>query len=377
MSLAPARKERAEYLANVLSVMDSGRHPSRREAVVLDYIAREIGADKSDLRRARDVLTTSEHRLHMLPDSDARLPNLEHMVMLALADGNVDGHEAEPIEKIARALSYSQIDINMMVRRAKSKLQKLGGSSAQPTRTISRRKRSSTTDVPVARRWKEPSTGSQEQAARAKPKAVPAPVAVTSPPPPEPESDPVPPAEPLPPPVQQAAPNPVEACRKNRQASLNPEEYCFGCGSGRINIWGCRLIGMDWVPGAEWFRSGYFRDDATFVFDKADLVKRVTFGFRACQSCPHIHIEHIETAFELLPSRACTIGRWTHHKAERGDPHAKKVVVKKNLHGCETRQQMLVDGVSPVGTRGALKIIKQAVRKSRVAGLDHKLLEQD
>jgi hypothetical protein len=131
---------------------------------------------------------------------------------------------------------------------------------------------------------------------------------------------------------------------------------------------------MDWTAGADWFRQGHFRDNSTFVFDKNKLVNNVTKSFLKCKDCPYINIDYIETAFDLLPSRASIIGRWTHHKAERHSPNAQKLAVKRNIHGCETSEQILTDGVDPIGIRGALKIIKQSTRKAQSTPPDYKLL---
>jgi hypothetical protein len=303
------------------------------------------------------------------------------MVMMALVDNKIDPDEAEPIEKMAKALNYTQVDVNMLVRRAQGKLQKLIAKSSKTPKPKAKQKSSSQKQpppLPAETKKKPPPPPPVKTAPPPKP-APPKPVqpkpVQTKPVPPKPESpaDPAPVKEPT---VAKKPSSTVDTCKQARDATANPSEYCFGYGSGEINTWGCRLMGMNWAPGAEWLHKGYFRDNSTFVFDKKELVNQVTKSFLKCKDCPYINIDYVETAFDLLPSRASIVGRWTHHKAERHSPLAQELEIRKNIHGCETREQILAEGVDPVGIRGALKIIKQATRKAQSNPPDYKLLEQ-
>lgn len=363
MSSQLSRQEATAYLANVLAVAQVSGESSRNQALVLKNVVDHIGADQHDMRTARALLSKTNYKIHLLAIPEMRVSNLEDMVMMALADNKVNPHEAEPIEKLAKALNYTQADVDMLVRRAQGKLQKMIGHTDQTTLTppLPKRKESVRMAVRKPRQQYSPSPIKREKIKRTLPPAEQKPI----------EQKPVE----ISPPATQHAANPVVTCQQARDASPNPREYCFGYGSGRINTWGCRLLGMDWAPGAGWFRTGYFRDDNTFVFDKAALVKRVTNSFKTCRNCPHINIDHIESAFDLLPSRASTIGRWTHHQADRNSSNSRNVQIKENIHGCLTRRQIMTDGVDPVGVRGALNIIKRAVKKTGATQLDYKLFE--
>ena len=149
---------------------------------------------------------------------------------------------------------------------------------------------------------------------------------------------------------------------KCRAESEHPETYCFGMPNGPVNPWGCRLSHMPWEPGAPWLELGRFRDDATFIFDKHAIADMLTAHLASVLNCPHLDTEFTEAAFDCLPARAHIGPRWHYRPADGDDPDAVTVRTTHYVHGCAVSTTLTVDGVDPIGTRDAMKIIRQAGR---------------
>ena len=150
---------------------------------------------------------------------------------------------------------------------------------------------------------------------------------------------------------------------KCRAASEHSETYCFGIPDGPVNPWGCRLSHMPWEPEAAWLGLGHFRDEATFLFDKHAIAERLTAHLASVLSCPHLDTEFTEAAFDGLPARAHIGPRWQYRPANANDPDSVTVRTTHYVHGCAVSTTLTVDGVDPIGTRDAMKIIRQAGRR--------------
>ena len=129
-----------------------------------------------------------------------------------------------------------------------------------------------------------------------------------------------------------------------------------------MNPWGCRLSGMLWEQDAVWLSLGHFRDDVTFVFDKRLIAKRLASNLADVLDCPHLDTAFTEAAFDCLPERACIGVRWRYQKVVETDAEGTTVRQTHYIHGCAVSSTAKVDGVDPVGTREALKIIQKAAK---------------
>jgi hypothetical protein len=139
-----------------------------------------------------------------------------------------------------------------------------------------------------------------------------------------------------------------------------------------LNVWGCRLAGMDWAPGAAWFSLGAFQDDETFVFNKQAIADRLSANLSDVLGCPHLQTAYTEKAFDALPARLRVRGHWQYREAESGDRDAATVHVTRYIHGCPLVTTEEVSGIQPVGTRAAELLIQRAMRTSGRHDLDLK-----
>ena len=384
MSTIVAKANRAAYLANVLSIAKVGGKVASTESLVLRSIIHRIGGTQDDVAAAGKLLGDGHYRVQ-LPDSlNERMDNLQDMIMVAIADGNLSPMESKPIERMAKAMHYAQADVDLALRRAEMALRRIGKKprsvTTKPEPPPLPKKPSKR---PARAASQQPPPVPKPEAPAAKPKAPAEVVAEVSKKAPSPEPSPmsdsvsepepkpsqeVPPAAVAPPPEKTNAPemagtpNAVKACMNCRAESENPETYCFGVPDGPLNPWGCRLSNMPWEPGAPWMELGSFRDDATFVFDKHAIAERLTSQLAAALSCPHLDTEYTEAAFDSLPQRVTIGPRWEYRLADSGSDDAVRVETTEYIHGCGVSTPLTVDGVDPIGSRDAMRIIQKAGR---------------
>ncbi len=397
---------RAAYLANVLSIakIDDGVAPD--ESRVLRSIIHRIGATQQDLVAAGKLLSSGRFNMDVPDSPSLRMDNLQDMVMVALADGSVSSRESAPIEVVAEAMNYSQADIDLAVRRAKLALQKLQNEpsplplevKAKPTTQTPPRTHTSDSNRkhsreqharPQERRqsWRQDATDTkpesppeiiQSQSVHAKeqpptrPKAQ-TPESITEPPPTILVQETAPP----PPPKEETEKRPntstrAQNCAADRAKSDTPDTYCFGATEGPLNPWGCRLSKMAWVRDAAWMRLGHFRDDVTFIFDKRAIAQQLASNLADVLDCPYLNTNFTEAAFDCLPTRVSVGERWHYQYAETSDADSTTVKETHYVHGCAVTSTATVEGVDPVGSRDALKIVRKATKavKYQDGGID-------
>lgn len=378
MSTIVPKAQRPAYLANVLCIAKVTGDIASTESLVLRSIIHGIGGTRDDVATAGTMLADGHYQLQVPGSPAVRLANLQDMVMVALADGDLSPLESKPIEMMAKAMGYAQADMDLVVRRAQNALQRIGRRKGPLTGE----------DGPVRISIEEEESADPEEPSS----PPPIPSAPPTPPPAEPAPEPepvapeteegqVPAPEPEPvavetpssaptaqddigePAADSSLPANVEACMQCRAESEHPETYCFGIPEGPVNPWGCRLSQMPWEPEATWFELGHFRDDVTFVFDKHAIAERLTAQVVTALSCPHLDTAYTEAAFECLPDRAVVGPRWQYRPAESDDPDATTITTTHYIHGCALSATLSTSGVDPIGTRDALKIIHKASRR--------------
>ena len=327
------------------------------------------------------------------------MDNLQDMVMVALADGSVSSRESDPIERVAEAMHYSQADVGLAVKRAKLALQKLQNEpaplplevKAKPTTQTPPRTHTSDSNRKSSRKqhaqpqerrrsWRQDATDtipesppeiiqSQSVPEKAQPPTLPqmeAPESITEPLPATLIQETATP----PPPQEEIEKRPetatrVQTCSSNRTKSDTPDTYCFGAAEGPLNPWGCRLSKMAWVRDAAWMRLGHFRDDVTFIFDKRAIAQQLASNLADILDCPYLNIDFTEAAFDCLPARVSVGERWHYQYAEASDADSTTVKETHYVHGCAVTSNATVEGVNPVGSRDAQKIIRKAAKAAK------------
>ena len=379
MQSGVSRLSRPFYLANVLSIakVDGAVPPPASKA--LQSIIKRIGASDQDLADAARLLASGKYKVHLSREPSESMSNLQDMVMVALADGNVSPREAAPIERAAKVMDFSQADMDMAVRRAELALKQMGVTDVLPSKP-----------PPVPATAPPPPAPKRPRSTmplESPPAATPVvPLEPEIKPEIEPELEPEPvvvsEAPPVPPPVMThpaapvtaagggQGPARVKACAACRESSEEGTAYCFGRPEGALNVWGCRLAGMDWAPGAMWMELGHFQDDETFVFDKQAIADRLGANLAGVLECPHLSVAYTEKTFDMLPSKVAVRGHWRYREAETGDPESITLHVTEYVHGCPVADVKQVSGIEPIGTREAEKVIRKALRAAGRSDVD-------
>jgi uncharacterized tellurite resistance protein B-like protein len=368
---------RAAYLANVLCIAKINDTVAPAESIVVRSIIHRIGATQQDLVAAGKLLSSGNFGMQVPKSLTLRMDNLQDMVMVALADGDVSETESAPIETLAKAMHYSQADIDLAVKRAKHALAKIGMSTSGtlptppiPSPKTAKREPRSRKSSSRRRSWREEVTKARAMQPLPDPtpaKVAPNPASVSAPVPTASSTEPEETLEAMP----HVAPTPsvpaatrAQACAACRATCKTPTAYCFGADEGPVNPWGCRLSGMLWEQDTAWLSLGHFRDDVTFVFDKRLIAKRLASNLADVLDCPHLDTAFTEAAFDCLPERVCIGVRWQYQKVVETDAEGTTVRQTHYIHGCAVSSTAKVDGVDPVGTREALKIIRKAAKRT-------------
>jgi uncharacterized tellurite resistance protein B-like protein len=336
--------DKISYLANVFAICGADGRVSPREVAVIKDVARRLDVSQAEVTAARNLVASGHYELALLSDFRVRRDNIEDMVMAALADGNLQPQAAAPIEKFAKTLRFAQADMDMIARRAQSRLNALFKKNAH---TVSK--------APPA-----PPAAPSSAVVNAASAPPPVPQATISAEPAEPAVGEAPPARPVPPPPV-ALPAAVSACLRCRDAAQNQAMYCYGEGE-TLNVWGCRLLRQPWCAGAPWLKAGAFRPSGCFVFDREAIRALLDQSVVAAVRCPHFDPDAVECALAALPSQAWPGRRWTLDLAGAGEPGL-PLTVRHYRHGCLLHTRQRVSGVAPVGERLARRIIRDARRR--------------
>ncbi len=351
MNAEVLKEERPGYLTRVLEVGGRDGELGPRELRVLNGIMRRIGADHGDLATA--IAWHREGRaLPPLRSPLVRMQNVQDMVMVALADGDLAAHETGPIEKLAAALRYSQADMDIIVKRAESELTRILSRVTEthgiealfappkppPLPTASTPAESPEQVVGDAEASDEWGEEEAIEEAAVEEEAVEEKVAEST--------------------LQNELPD-VLACAACREASGEGSSYCFGAQTGELNVWGCKLLGMPWLPGAEWLTLGAFHGDESFEFDRGAIGEALADAMEGVAGCPYFNDAVALMALAELPRAASLFGRWALRESSRGE----KVQTMEYLHGCGIRRECRATGVDPVGPQQAAKLIRRILSR--------------
>jgi uncharacterized tellurite resistance protein B-like protein len=161
-------------------------------------------------------------------------------------------------------------------------------------------------------------------------------------------------------------------CGEQRQAAYKPAEYCFGVDEKRPNLWGCKQLQMDWVQWADWFTYGKWESNDTFQFDKDRIAHEVETNSHRLRFCPHLRRSLLQAVFQLLPDRVRVSNRegWKYKENYEQIPNSIKIVQKTTQDGFSSTNEFFTDGVVPIGFEVAKAILKRAFSQCGITDVD-------
>ncbi len=91
-------------------------------------------------------------------------------------------------------------------------------------------------------------------------------------------------------------------CYSKRQASEDPEQYCFGNNRLEYNLWGCRRLDMPIdEAGHGWMAYGSLDAQGLWHFDKPRISQALESAMAACRLCPVFDRTRVQTTLDGLP----------------------------------------------------------------------------
>lgn len=161
-------------------------------------------------------------------------------------------------------------------------------------------------------------------------------------------------------------------CGEQRESAYKPAEYCFGADEKRPNLWGCKQLRMDWVQWADWFTYGKWVSKDTFQFDKDRIAHEVETNSHRLRFCPHLRRDLLQAVFQLLPDRIRVSDRegWKYKESYEQTPNSIKIVQKTTQDGFSYTNDFFTDGVVPVGFEVAKAILKRAFSQCGITDVD-------
>jgi len=163
-------------------------------------------------------------------------------------------------------------------------------------------------------------------------------------------------------------------CFQRRQQAYKPEEYCFGLDEKRLNIWSCKQANMDWTEWADWFSYGKFKNENCFVFDKKRIMHELKTNLYQIKFCPCFRGKFVEVVMSLFPEEAKISSNtlWDYKEDYQQTPGAMKLVKKDDYY----TEEVYVNGVKPVGFDLAKKLIEKGIKSCGIKQLDYRALEE-
>ena len=111
-----------QYLANILLVGAADGRIAEPEGRAIEIILREIKADIKDLDNAAEYIGKGRRQITPTGRFSDRVKNLEDMIFVALADGELFPAEKEAVLKFAKQINLSQPQLDEILTETKSRL---------------------------------------------------------------------------------------------------------------------------------------------------------------------------------------------------------------------------------------------------------------
>lgn len=399
--------ELINYLANIVKVIRAdGVLSPREEAVYLD-ICKELKAHKKDIRGADKLAIDETYTVLPVGQFSDKVRNLEDLILVSLADGNIDIKEKSLIVQFAKQIGITQEQISLILKECKVKMEKSSISSICSKCNVSippgakfcpgcgaavggqeatKQLEFNYPHEGVAIEFAESTSANFEMAIK----------------------------------IASSAPdfqkclrskkqwylatwakaqfmNAVELaenlkgirnrkvyidgkmtewnevfgfiwCLRNREEAYKPSMYCFGKDENQLNLWGCNQIRMAWNGWAEWWSYGKFEAKNIFVFDKERIRHNLKTNLQHVRFCPYIRRDLIEAVFELIPNNVKVDNRlgWKYKEDYERGPNSIKVTIKEKEDGYTHTNEFYADGVQPVGYDIAKEILQKAFKKCSI-----------
>lgn len=132
-------------------------------------------------------------------------------------------------------------------------------------------------------------------------------------------------------------------CAKRRGTAYRPERHCFGLEdpNGKPNPWGCMKFHMDWAGftgDADWLSFGQWEQQGRKIlwrFDKARIYHRLCSVRENVALCPYLIQNLPEAVLQALPDTVPVINNpdWTYREVPPETPGAWHVTIRKREDG--------------------------------------------
>jgi hypothetical protein len=374
-----------DYLANVIGMARANGKFFPQEKAAIQSIQLLIGAADNVLTEAYDMAKQTDFTPKTVGLWADQVKNLEHIIYLSLLDGKIDNDEKRYIVQFAKKIKLSQEQLNLIihdVQQSASTMLKAPAASATATAPVY--------DIPttgIAIEFASPSEAgvslamksmafanvqktcekhgqSWHLAAWSKEQMIDALPLIEA--------------------VKQLPCKHVyvdgeertwdsvfafSRCANQRAAAYRPEAYCFGVDDMKLNLWGCRSIGMAWREWEDWLSYGSFKDSDrahchVFVFDKARIRHELENNLHGCQLCPHVQHNVMDAVLEALPDEVTVSheGDWLYKKDYRETPGA--VLVEEPIYmGRHSSVKTYYSSAVVPSVDVGIKLLKQACAK--------------
>ena len=159
-------------------------------------------------------------------------------------------------------------------------------------------------------------------------------------------------------------------CASRRATAYRPVEYCFGKDENRLNPWGCKQGQMEWTEWARWFsygrwqKTGMFRANHVFVFDKERIRHELSTALYRYRFCPYMRTQLADAVLRHLPDQVevTTTGDWKYSRAFEVLPGSIKVVEREGSGDLVFSSEYYSDGVRPRGFTFFAELLRKAFK---------------
>ena len=120
-------KDAVLYLANVILISAADGRLSDDEGNAIEAVRKEIGASEEQLKEALAAVAQGRHRATPVGRFSERARNLEDMVFVSLADGDMSQAEKPELLSFAKQIKVTQAQITEILAQAKERSRTLAG----------------------------------------------------------------------------------------------------------------------------------------------------------------------------------------------------------------------------------------------------------
>ncbi len=114
-------EDRVLYLANVILISAADGVLSDDEGQAIEKIRQEIGAEEEQLKQALEAVAQGRHTVKPVGRFSDRVRNLEDMVFVSLADGEMSQAEKPELLSFAKQIKVTQAQIADILAQAKAR----------------------------------------------------------------------------------------------------------------------------------------------------------------------------------------------------------------------------------------------------------------